>query len=185
MNAYSVSPKRTVTRDSHGPLSLPDLHRNPLLFNNECGVTLHQHRDQMVHDLPVSRDLENGEVGGCAGAERGDVTSRATGQGSLPDLSRKRPIASQSNNEFLQTLRQNPYQTVDELAGEGMGNGDVRKRTVAEGGQNELGRFRVRTAKGVEHQKKVHNDSRVRAMKRLNRLLKSIESLLVDHLNVE
>ena len=74
---------------------------------------------------------------------------------------------------------------VDELVGGGMGNGDIRKRTVAEGGQNELGRFRVRTAKGVENQKKIHNDNRVKAMRRLNRLLKSIDSLLVDHLNVE
>ena len=98
MNAYSASDRRTVIRD--GTLSLPDLHRkHPFPFNDEYGITLPQHLDPTVHDHPVSGDLENDEIGRCAGAEGGDVTSRAS------------PAALHSNNEYLQTLHQNPYRS--------------------------------------------------------------------------
>ena len=68
------------------------------------------------------------------------------------------------------------------MGGRGLKNGDVRKRDTGEG---EIGRIRVLTAKGAEDQRKTHHDNRVRAMRRLNRTMRSIDILLKDNSNVE
>ncbi len=117
-------------------------------------------------------------------------TRRSRAPTSLPDMNRKRSSAEQLNTrQWNDELHQNPHLMVDDflhhseaMGGRGLENGDVRNSSTAEG---EVGRFRIMTAKGVENQKKVHNDNRVRAMRRVSRTIRSIDKLLNDYSNVE
>ena len=120
-----------------------------------------------------------------SGCRRG---SRVRAPASLPDMSRKNTSFEQPRDSERKSNY--PHHTLDNfldhsvvMADRGLENGDVRKRDFAEGG--EPGRFRTLTEKGLANQRKLHDSNRVKAMKRLNRLLRSTDELFKDYANVD
>ena len=119
----------------------------------------------------------------CSVVELRNMAKKSHTPASLPDITKER------RDDLYNDLHHSvvdPFSHSELMGVEGLENGDVRKRVTAYGGdEHELGRFRCMTAKGAENKRKTHSDNRIRAMRRLNRMFRTIDPLLNDVSNLE
>ena len=116
-------------------------------------------------------------------SKRINNTRKSQGTWSLPDDSNKHLLVDQweahgyDGQQHHNSCKESGiFNHSVAMEGRGLDNGEVRKR-VMETTSGDIGRVRVVTQKSLEYQRKLHNDNRLKSMKRLHRLMRSMDPL--------